>query len=259
MDQLPLEALLGFFQAGGTSVPCLTFSSTDDLLIIKGKKISCVDRLGTMRYNDFATLYSTFSTPPEGITPTADVGARQKLVLKKWLLEWLTDCYKTAFSDGFSPVQEMFSSDNYRKFCKALCYKTGLNNETPLINRIVDCLSKLYLLLTRSLELESRAMDLVDEDEIEFQNAVFDINRYMWMFGMRKFFCSDDSGRLAWVPSRAQAGDVFCVFLGAKVPSLLRQVADGRYELIGACYVQDCMNGEIVVANDFPIEEFVLV
>ena len=153
----------------------------------------------------------------------------------------------------------MFNSRSYRRFCKALSFTGDLEIESPLVKTMVDRLSRLYLLLTRSLELQSRARQLVDEDESEIQSTVIDIDRYLGTFATHKYFCSDDSGTLAWVPRRAQASDVFCIFLGAKVPHLLRLVADGRYKLIGECYLQDCMDGEVVEANHIAVQDFVLV
>ena len=259
VEHLSIEAFETSTSAGGTSVPHLHFSSTNNLLIIKGKKVSYIDRIGTMRYSELITLYTTFITILSAPTPTAIDAARLKLSITQWLLDWLTDCHKTAFGDGFSPTQEMFNSQSYRRFCKALCFSNDLENESSFVKTMVDRLSRLYLLLTRSLELQSRASHLVDEDESEIQSTVLGIERFFARFVKHKSLCSDDSGRLAWAPRRAQAGDVFCVFLGAKVPHLLRLVVDGRYELIGACYLQDCMNGEVVEADDFAVQEFVLV
>jgi Heterokaryon incompatibility protein (HET) len=252
----PVEALQDIYlNAGGTSVPSLSFSSTNDLLIIKGKKVSCVERLGTIRYSELVTLITTLSSP----TSTTIDAARVQLSARKWFLGWLTDCHKTAFGDGFSPTQETFSSQSYRHFCQALCSTRYLNNESPLFNAIIDRISRLYLLLTRDVELQGRGMHSIDEDEKEIISTVFDIDRYVTPLTLHQYFCTDDSGGLAWVPGRAQTGDVLCIFLGAKVPHLLRLVADGRYKLIGACYLHNYMSGEVIEADQLTVQEFVLV
>lgn len=100
---------------------------------------------------------------------------------------------------------------------------------------------------------------MVDEEESEVLRTVSDIDRYFAPFANCEYFCSDDSSRLAWVPRRAQAGHVFCVLLGAKVPHLLRLVADGQYKLIGECYLQDCMKGDVVETIHFAAREFGIV
>jgi hypothetical protein len=66
-------------------------------------------------------------------------------------------------------------------------------------------------------------------------------------------------GRLAWVPRRAQAGNMFCVFLGARAPHLLRKASDGRYKLIDECNLQGRMNGEVINANDIALQDFVII
>jgi hypothetical protein len=181
------------------------------------------------------------------------------VLIKQWILGWLTDCHKTAFGEGFSPTQEVFSSKNYHEFCEALCSANYSNDDPVLSKTIIDRLSKLYLLLTSSLVLQNRGRDLIDEDESEIRSIILGIELHFMPFTSHRFFCSDDSGRLAWVPKRAQTGDVLVVFLGAKVPHLLRLVADGRYKLIGACYLHGCMNDEVIEADQFTVEEFLLV
>lgn len=74
-----------------------------------------------------------------------------------------------------------------------------------------------------------------------------------------EMFCSDDSGRLGCVPRKAQFGDLFVVFLGASVPHLLRPLAHAQYELIGECYLQGCMNDEVMEAGNFATEGFLIV
>lgn len=210
-----------------------------------------------MLFSELVTLSTTICPPLTTSTLTAVDAARVKRSFLQWHLDWSTDCHKIAFGDGFSPTQEMFDSQSYVRFREAFC--CNMQDGSPEIKRIYDGLSRFYLLVTRSLEPQSRARQLVDEDEREIRSFGFDLDRYVAPFIIYKYFASDDAGRLAWVPRRARAGDVFCVFLGAKVPHLLRPVANGRYELIGECYLQDCMDGKIVDADHIAVQEFVLV
>jgi hypothetical protein len=47
-------------------------------------------------------------------------------------------------------------------------------------------------------------------------------------------------------PALMQVGDVVAVLFGARVPFVLRQQQDGRYRLIGDCYVHRMMDGEAI-------------
>jgi hypothetical protein len=51
-------------------------------------------------------------------------------------------------------------------------------------------------------------------------------------------------GRLAFVPLAAEVGDIVSVLYGSEMPHLLRPRNDGRFEVIGECYVDGIMHGE---------------
>jgi len=52
------------------------------------------------------------------------------------------------------------------------------------------------------------------------------------------------TGYLGFGPSVMEIGDTLCILLGARVPFVLRKVED-HYILIGGCYVQGLMKGEV--------------
>ncbi|KAI0815384.1 heterokaryon incompatibility protein-domain-containing protein [Xylaria sp. FL0064] len=57
-----------------------------------------------------------------------------------------------------------------------------------------------------------------------------------------------------------RTGDMVCILLGCNVPVLLRPRADGTCQLIGECYLQGYMNGELFTeARNFDTDDFVLV
>lgn len=58
-----------------------------------------------------------------------------------------------------------------------------------------------------------------------------------------RFFVSEN-GRFGWVPLRTEVGDLVCVFRGMRIPVIMRPQGD-RWEVIGACYVHGCMDGEV--------------
>lgn len=64
-------------------------------------------------------------------------------------------------------------------------------------------------------------------------------------------FATTKKGYMGLVPRGAMLGDEVCVILGAHVPFLVRRVphdeADtDRYQLLGECYLQGIMNGEVM-------------
>ena len=264
VEQVPLEALvkypsMGGFQmhAGGKRAPRVLFSS--DLLIITGKRVSSVHRLGTVLYSELSTMQSTLAARLDTPIFTALDGARTKLLCTQWLVDWMEDCHRTAFGDDFSSAQEMLKSADYRRFCKALCHTGDVDFESPFLGAIIDRLTRFYSLLLRSLQLQKSGQPLDLQVETELVNTGFEMEAYFAPIASHRFLCSDDIGRLAWVPMRAQAGDVICIFHGAKLPHLLRPIPDGQFEMIGACYLQDCMDGEVIGADEYAEEDFLIV
>ncbi|KAF2108805.1 heterokaryon incompatibility protein-domain-containing protein [Lophiotrema nucula] len=59
----------------------------------------------------------------------------------------------------------------------------------------------------------------------------------------RNFFVSQ-RGRIGWVPFRTSVGDQVCVLQGMRIPLILRPQGN-RWEVIGACYVHELMDGQL--------------
>ncbi|KAL8732804.1 MAG: hypothetical protein Q9181_003819 [Wetmoreana brouardii] len=56
------------------------------------------------------------------------------------------------------------------------------------------------------------------------------------------------TGFLGLVPNWAKPGDRICWLMGGEVPILLRaDITDGKYTLIGECYIHGAMDGEVLV------------
>ena len=64
-------------------------------------------------------------------------------------------------------------------------------------------------------------------------------------------------GFVGLVPGDAAEGDVICVFIGVKVPFVLREDEDG-YQLLGDCYVHGIMEGEALEMPDSIVQEIIL-
>ncbi|ERF68901.1 hypothetical protein EPUS_04553 [Endocarpon pusillum Z07020] len=65
----------------------------------------------------------------------------------------------------------------------------------------------------------------------------------------RRFFASK-GGKIGWSPQSARPGDEICVFFGCTMPFVVRRVEDrtkqdNRYRLVGACYMDGFMDGEV--------------
>jgi hypothetical protein len=61
----------------------------------------------------------------------------------------------------------------------------------------------------------------------------------------RRIFYTDNN-RLGLSSYFSQVGDVCCIFPGMSVPFVLRKRTDGKYNLVGDCYINGIMRGEIM-------------
>lgn len=72
----------------------------------------------------------------------------------------------------------------------------------------------------------------------------------MWAALVNRRVGVTDGGYLGAFPDSVQRGDVVCVLRGCHVPLVLRPVGEGqgegRFEVLGECYVHGIMNGEAV-------------
>lgn len=75
------------------------------------------------------------------------------------------------------------------------------------------------------------------------------------MFKRRPFLSAQ--GYVGLAPSHAEVGDVIAIIYGAIVPFVLRELANGQFELVGEAYVHGIMDGEFVEDNP-STETFVL-
>lgn len=66
------------------------------------------------------------------------------------------------------------------------------------------------------------------------------------LYGRRIFHCED--GKFGLGPAAMRHGDVVAVLFGGIVPYILRPLADGRWSLLGECFVPELMQGEAVEA-----------
>ena len=249
VDSPPLGSLGITFAAGGKTAPRLKVSSSHDLLTISGKKISLVSKLGTRRYHEC-------NSAALSINPTAGAKARET-IMRTWCLNWLGQCQEVAFGDDLLLTQEFCATEIYRRFCKALYSYNGSDSE--MVNSAVDRLSRLYLLLVDSLAQGDCTPLKVDKDSTDITTTFFDLDRLLAPIAGSKYFGCDTSGRYGWFTKRARVGDVICIFYGAGAPHLLRPVANGRYELIGECYLQGCEDGALMDDSSFALEEFVII
>lgn len=74
-------------------------------------------------------------------------------------------------------------------------------------------------------------------------------------------FSVTTGARLGQMPLGTEKGDFVCVLIGGEVPFVIRPTHHGStsYNLIGECFLNGVMNGEMLLANEHATKEIVLV
>lgn len=75
-----------------------------------------------------------------------------------------------------------------------------------------------------------------------------------WSSG--RVFCATEGRYLGWVPRGTENGDLICVLEGGEVPVVLRRAKDGRYQVLGDCYIHGIMDGEAITRDGIVKEKF---
>jgi len=66
--------------------------------------------------------------------------------------------------------------------------------------------------------------------------------------------------RIGMVPRTARTGDLICILFGCSVPLLLRKNDhQDKLTLVGECYLDGCMEGEVLEACDLKETEFQII
>lgn len=81
-------------------------------------------------------------------------------------------------------------------------------------------------------------------------SIVHTVHRRQLIVSCKGYFCLG--------PGEAEEGDLICIFLGVRVPFVLRREGD-HYIKIGDCYTDGIMDGELMhrfEKGDFKLESF---
>jgi len=109
---------------------------------------------------------------------------------------------------------------------------------TSFLGRVQRSTSEIFTqgqLFSSRVKLQLK-MDLLKK--LEKDGAPYDHAFFRYAPGRK--FCTTSNGYMGWVPSAAQAGDVFCLFDDCQLPFVLRR-CEGGYKLIGDAYLHGLM------------------
>ncbi|KAH7161688.1 heterokaryon incompatibility protein-domain-containing protein [Dactylonectria macrodidyma] len=241
------------FCASGDSQLSATLSD-DGLLALKGSIVDSISVMGTQE------IVSAHDEPPH-----LDASTNWVVEACRRLLLFLDELESIGGGADAAEPADQGRPSRFGFFKKALGLRPREPQGPQLSERRVDFLRTVLgdcrcELATKELQAFETYMKLFrqcqqmrnHESLPQIQQKVLEASpkwdSRLQNFGYRRF-CRSEKGRFGWVPRYAMRGDTICVFEGGMTPHVIRRERNGRYKLVGDCYVQGLMLGEAMLST----------
>jgi hypothetical protein len=142
-----------------------------------------------------------------------------------------------------------FGDPRYRRFCAAMTFELSIQ-DTPTLPTQHEDFDRYICGITQASGVQEQRGDTLVDNGFAFIHSRW--ARY-------RFFCLTTLDRFAWVPHLAESGDKICIIQGSRIPYVLRLQPDGRFMLVGECWIQGSMEGEALDLPEFKWEDILLV
>jgi Heterokaryon incompatibility protein (HET) len=146
-------------------------------------------------------------------------------------------------------TRKCLNDERYNKLCQAITVDLdyfgfkALPKQAKWAHQCFQMISKDSLVKEpESVEKDYNALSHVHQRFLSYSN-----------------FCLTSHDRFAWVPLYAEVGDKICIFQGATIPFVVRPQGDGKYTLVGECWVQGMMEGEALSLPRFRWQDISLI
>lgn len=202
-----------------------------DVLIVSGFGIGTIKGLGGLQQNATIEQWA-------GKSDAEKMSGHSVLGINQVCSEWFG--MVLSIEDGLYPA----TGESYmRAFARTIIADRDALQRRAAPN-LYGALEELLLYYEQTDQFTPELRAFAPRKVTEYKNAI------AASAGHRRFFV-DDGGLIGLAPSGALEDDTVALFLGAQVPFVIRERGDGKYQLIGECYVHGIMDGELIkVADD---------
>ena len=174
--------------------------------------------------------------------------------IRQQLREWIEECKRIAFGD--CAPEDIRSNLRWTELWRTILWdshETGKRATPELGDKLLEFFDLLELTTTNYVETNSDQLI-----GLHVRAKLWHIHRCLENSAKGKLLCSTVNGRLGSVRVTTQPGDRICIFLGSRVPHVIRPYGNEEYTLVGPCYLHGVMDGEAMAMNDFREEIIVL-
>ncbi|KAI9710278.1 MAG: hypothetical protein M1820_002772 [Bogoriella megaspora] len=188
------------------------------------------------------------------IDETAALRARDDIMngrkLNQGAREWFTTTLQFASSSD-AAVEQVIQTDRAKDFLRILFHDIQFLNYKVVAGSDIR---KIQQLMAASLSSSGEQGEGQAQTPPTLSTPPADIH---WSFISHKVLCTtSNNDRLGWVTVSARVGDAVAVFYGGRLPFLLRPIANGRYRLVGDCWVDGLMNKKAFSSSAVPDQLF---
>jgi len=233
------------FKATRDSELCATLSEDGMILSLVGKLLDEVTVLGPMY------PITPFEEPDYKLDTTqGTVESLQSLYELRYRQEtiWSRECKALALKGSDS-----LSFQRLDGFCRSMLWDTYIQGyeigSTALLTQfetLIDCLAT---------PLDERDLDWFSRFDGIVPKVVTDLPT----FSNGRHLSETQNGRLGSMPKGTKVGDKICILYGGNLPYVIRPCGEGKYTLVGDCYVNGLMYGEAMDMDEIKTETIHLI
>lgn len=244
------------FHAGGPNKPVLSLSNDGRVLNCQGIIVDEIEDFVTsmheMLRDEVPEVFDSKSALPGAVDPSL-----QSSQLR--FRQWLQKCYDLGYNRA-SFVDNTGRKDAFSR--TLLCDQgksAGGQAGADMISATFDW-AECVLFQDYTLSPQER-LDRMSREQPSLAKLWPAIERDIAYQANMRNFAVTTGGRLGQMPMGTERGDLVCVLIGGEVPFVLRATdhCSSSYELIGDCFLDGIMNGEMLLGDAHTTEEIVLV
>lgn len=214
---------------------------------------------------DVYTNISLFCLCHCGIATTlsAACGVDKRSSLPTWVVDWRVDSAVSPFSDNRLDREDIGAwsaantcNDGEAGFCggeRAALVQPLPDRGLSIRGLRVERIAKIDRMTVRGIRSHQASLNnwRLDRDTVIWIKRVYR-DQYIWWHDEEVLPILNRDQEIGFIPKATELEDVVCVFLGFRVPFILRPT-EYAWQLVGECYLPWLMGGEQV--NDLDLKE----
>jgi hypothetical protein len=242
------------FRAGGSRNPVLALSDDGRFLRCQGIIVDEVQdfvlSIHEMIINELPEVIKT--TSPHGVADPC-LQSRQRRTH-----QWMRACYDL----GYSQASVFEKAGRKNAFSCALLCDQGSNAgglaSAKMVNAAFEYME--YVLFQHYTLPSEQKLNKTSQKRPRVPKLRAAVEHAVAGRCTTRNFSVTTGGRLGQMPIGTERGDLVCVLIGGEVPFVIRPTDHDStsYHLIGDCFLNGVMNGEMLVANEHATREIVL-